>query len=226
MSIAITARNAAGGPRKRVTRGPMTPVTRVRHNTFAAPVSDPGGRQRLETWVATSRDGLWRYERDDDGATTPWSVTYLPTGQARDGYGQLDDAREATAGRLLDELRAVAYGAALGPEPTVDGHRWLAVHMRIVGGDESDYRCECGGLLVKATRNGSRLAHVDACDECHTHGKAGITAGCSGSHMFCAAPTPVGCAHGCGSPAAPSGGAGCGYAGMVDCCEACCHGAD
>ncbi|MEV7684265.1 hypothetical protein AB0O64_37915, partial [Streptomyces sp. NPDC088341] len=97
----------------------------------------------------------------------------MPTGQALEAAGTLDDARALTAGGLLGQLRAQAYALAYAPEAgdrRRDGQQWLAVHMRTAGmvtGRDAAHRCGCGGLLIVATRAGA-LAHVDACAECYT----------------------------------------------------------
>jgi hypothetical protein len=173
---------------------------------------------------AESTDGRWEFERTDH-ETTLWAATYRPTGQSTGHvYGSLRGACEATAGGLLAEFRTAAFAAAL-ITPTVQGHRWLGVHARIAAGAEAeaDYRCTCGGLLFVATSQ-EQLAHLDACDECYTHGTGGVDE-CDqrDGHRFCATPVPAACAHGCGSPASPNNGASCGLAGASDCCSACCH---
>jgi hypothetical protein len=215
-------------------RRPMTAiVNQVRRPTFVAPWSDPGGRTRAEVWEADSDDGLWHYARQDDGHGTLWRVDFAPTGQHREGYGTLHHARRETAGGLLDALRREAFTAAFtGPvDRRAEGQRWLAVHMRLIGADEADHRCACGGLLVQATRDG-RLAHVDGCAECFVDGQGFTVNGCelAGEHRFCGAPAPVECGHhlyrlrGCGELARPNAGVGCGRGEAGDCCTACCNG--
>lgn len=219
------------GPARRDTRT-MTPIIRrVFRDTFLRP-SVGDGETRREMWAASSADGRWSYVRQDDGIGTLWTVTFLPTGQSRQGYGTSDAARRDTASTLLGELRAEAFVAALrGPfEDRGQGQRWLAVHMRLVGADEATARCLCGGLLVRATRAGD-WAHVDGCGECYQHG-AGLRATCeqAAGHLFCAAPIPIECSHWwdrprvCGELAAPNDGAGCGLGKTGDCCTLCCHG--
>jgi hypothetical protein len=214
-----------------VPRGrPMTPITGKRYiSTFIAPVSDPGGRSRREMWGARSKCGAWRYDRQDDGIGTLWTVTYVPTGQTREGYGNLNAARRDTAAGLLAELRSEAFVAGLLGH-TAQGHRWLAVHMRVAGADEAEARCVCGGLLVRATRDG-KWGHVDGCDLCYRHGE-GLDATCirRKAHKFCGWPVPVECVHhldrprACGEIAAPNGGRGCGRGQSGDCCTLCCNG--
>lgn len=204
--------------------------------TFRRPVGEPGGETRPEAWAAYSADGFWTYHRVDDGASSPWRVTYAPTGQALEVAANLTDARERTAsGDLLRQVRAAAFADAYrgqAAEVRAAGHRALAVHMRIEGlttGRDADARCECGGLLVQST-SGGRMAHVDACAECYAYGRglAGGRCDHADGHRFCGDPLPVDCGHqvdnGCGSPAVPNRGAGCGRAGDVDCCGACCWG--
>jgi hypothetical protein len=178
-------------PRRTRPRGPMTEVKIGYASTFAAPVADPGGRTRPESWSAVSLDGLWAYERVDVEAT-PWSVTYLPTGQTCDSYRTLDDAREATAGPLLDELRRVAMSAAYQPGDPANraaGQRWLAIHLRLAGATAVDVGClSCGGLLAVIATDG-RFGHVDACSVC----RDSMDVGChlAGDHRFCADPEPA-----------------------------------
>lgn len=173
----------------------MTPVLQETMETFTAPLSDPGGRHRPETWRARSVDGLWDYERiDDDG--TLWTVAYRPTGQQRPGYFTLNEAREQTAAHLLAQLRAEAVAAAKDTSDTdrrATGQRWLAIHLRLAGADESTATCRCGGLLVEATMTGDVRVHVDACSDCHTTGQPGIAEACprAAEHLFCADPTPA-----------------------------------
>lgn len=166
-------------------RRPMTPVIRAeREATFYAPVRDPGGRERRELWLARSADGLWEYRRREDLPGTPWQVTYLPTGQMRE-FGTLASGRRATASTLLDDFRRDAHAATFGPHPTVEGARWLAVHMRLAGADEVDAGCACGGLLVQV--GPARHAHVDACRACQGDmGRCDDPAG----HRFCTVPRP------------------------------------
>lgn len=231
MTITAVERRIPRVPAPRDTR-PMTPIAgKVMRDTFRRPrVGD--GATRREMWSCRSRDGRWLYERQDDGIGTLWTVTYVPTGQTRDGYGTSAAARRDTADKLLDEMRAQAFVAALqGPvEHRAEGQRWLAKHMRILGADEADARCVCGGLLVRATRAG-RLAHVDGCDQCYRHGE-GLKAGCltPGAHKFCSTPSPVECSHWmdrarpCGELAVPNAGVGCGAGKSGDCCTQCCNG--
>jgi hypothetical protein len=211
VSTAATARlyvESRGGragmsPEPRRARGPMTAVEVEHDETFPAPVTDPGGRAQQQTWRAWSvdrigrRDGLWFYERHE-GEGSPWSVTYLPTGQVRDGFTSLDDAREATAGTLLNELRTESVGLALDSADTavrLAGQQILAVHVRIAGGTAVDAGCACGGLLAEARADGT-MAHVDACPACQPLGALTITSPCPAAetgerHQFCADPRPV-----------------------------------
>jgi hypothetical protein len=209
---------------------PMTPITGKRYaSTFVAPVSNPGGKSRRELWGARSKCGAWRYDRQDDGIGTLWTVTYVPTGQTREGYGNLNAARRDTAAKLLDELRGEAFVAALVAH-RMDGHRWLAVHMRTAGADEAEARCVCGGLLVRATRAGA-WGHVDGCSTCYRHGE-GLAEQCRDrkAHRFCGWPVPVECVHYldaarvCGELALPNAGEGCGRGQSGDCCTQCCNG--
>jgi hypothetical protein len=218
-------------------RGPLTALSRTdRRATYLAPVTDPGGATRDEAWAAYSADGLWEYHRVDDGTLSPWRVVYVPTGQSLEVAGNLTDARERTAaGDLLRQLRATSYvdafrGASVAAR--LSGQRTLAIHMRgegIVTGRDADARCECGGLLIQATRTG-RLAHVDACAECYTYGRGLVGDQCehAAGHLFCADPRPVDCGHqrdnGCTVQAIPNRGDGCGGQADVDCCEGCCRG--
>ncbi len=189
-------------------RRTLTPINAVTKSpTFTAPVSAPGATSRPETWDAHSRDGLWHYQRQDDGTRTPWVVALIPTGQVHSGeYAKLSDARAATAAGLLNTLRGQAYELALRSpleDPgRADGHRWLAIHMRLAGvgaGADADHRCHCGGYLVVATRNGD-LAHVDVCPRCYQWGEGVAGKDCShaGEHRFCGHPAPAGVAAGCG----------------------------
>lgn len=217
-------------------RRPMTRLAgRIHKATFRRPSSEPGGATRLEMWAAQSACRRWRYIRQDDGATTPWTVTYRPTGQTQDWYSTLSGARRDTGpeGELLRRLRGRAFVAAFrGPaEGRVEGHRLLAIHMRLLGQDEADYRCQCGGLLVAATRDGQMLAHLDACGKCWTYGAGfDIDDDCptASEHRFCGSPRAVECGHRdrmiCGELARPNWGVQCGGRGDVDCCTACCNG--
>lgn len=229
---------AAAAPPAPAGRRPMTPIAGVvMRDTFRAPVSRPGDDSRAEMWEATSVDGRWQYERRDDGLGTLWAATFVPTGQVREGYGTSHAARRDTCGRLVDELRGEAFEVAFrgaGERERATGQRWLAVHMRLLGADEADYRCACGGLLVEATRDG-KLAHVDACRECFVYGAGFTVDGCEHAsrvcmHRFCGDPRPVECAHhldrlrGCGEPARPNRGEGCGRGETRDCCTDCCDG--
>lgn len=178
---------AVGRPARPV--GPKTPVTAFTEPTFVAPVTDPGGAQQLQEWSAISHDGRWRYDREP-GDNTPWTVTYLPTGQVRDWFANLDDAREQTAGPLLSQLRGEAYLAAFhstDADQRAVGQRWLAVHMRLAGATNVDARCGCGGLLAVSTGDG-RYAHVDACDTCKRPGPQPCAT--PAQHRFCADPDP------------------------------------
>lgn len=86
-------------------RRTLTPVikhcaTTIFRNNFADPAN------RGECWSATSTDGVWRYDREEEPGT-PWYVKHLPTGRVVDRtWGRLGDARHATANgeaqRLLD----------------------------------------------------------------------------------------------------------------------------
>jgi hypothetical protein len=174
--------------------------------------------------AATSQCGLWLYERLEDSSTS-WAVRYLPTGQISDVHSSLARARVATASWLLPTLVAAALKATHDVDNAVireRGQRWLAIHTRIAGADQTEYRCTCGGLLI--TLAGGSLGHVDACDNCTTYGTPGIQTGCETAHRFCADPAPAGCAHDCGRDATPNRGAGCGLAHDTDCCQGCCHG--
>ncbi len=176
-------------------RGAMTAVTRFTSPTFKAPVSDPGTRPFPGTWRAVSvgpdkqPDGWWEYHRQEQELLR-WTVVYLPTGQSCD-FRSLDDAREATAGPLLTELRGAAFVAAFD-QPTAEGQRWIAIHLRINGGSEVDALCLCGGLLVVAFKDG-RYAHVDACSACRDTLPVTSPTSCAVAtdHLFCARPDPL-----------------------------------
>lgn len=188
-------------------RRTLTPVwDSKKQPTFVAPVKDAGGRARPQSWQAFSRDGLWNYQRYETGGRTAWRVTYLPTGQTRDDFSGKDDARAATAHRLVDELRTEAFARAL--RTTLDdpdrpaGHAQLAVHLRlarVVDGQEAKHRCECGGFIGDVTSDGD-LAHLDACDLCYTYGRGLPLKTCpnAGQHRFCGDPVPAGWQTGCG----------------------------
>lgn len=219
-------------PVQRDTR-PMTRLgTKTWRDTFRRPRVGDGETQR-QMWGAVSLDGRWAYDRQDDGLGTLWTVTYRPSGQTREGYGTSYAARRDTRDRLVDELRAEAFVAALqGPiERRAEGQRWLAKHMRVLGCDEADARCVCGGLLVRATKAGA-WGHVDGCDQCYRHGAGFPAGGCFlvAGHKFCAMPVPVECSHwldrprACGEMALPNRGAGCGLGKSGDCCTQCCNG--
>lgn len=236
-----TAREVlANAPRD---RRPMTGVVPLnQRDTFRAPVSRPGADTRREGWSTVSVNGWWRYDRLDEQGT-PWRVTFLPTGQYREAYPNLPAARRDTAGGLLDALRGQAAAAAFRGG-TVDeravGQRWVAVHARLAGSDEVDFRCRCGGMLAAADEAGTVLVHVDACGDCYDAGRV-VTAGPLGEvceladgHRFCGSPERVECGHHgddrrygrCDLPAAPNGGAGCGRGLAVDCCGVCCQGGE
>lgn len=182
-------------------RGPMTPVKRFRSTTFSAPVTAPGTRPVAGTWRAVSRaadgepDGMWEYHRTEGAPVgLRWTATYAATGQFR-LFGSLDDAREATAGPLLDDLRGEAFTFAFnstGTDERLRGQRWIAVHMRIhalTHGTTIDVAttCSCGGLLTVALKDG-RYAHVDACGQC----QATLPVPCpaASTHVFCGRPDP------------------------------------
>lgn len=204
---------------------PLTPVT-----TAAGTVHDARHYtgQLPDLVAATSVDGVWLYARQG-GPDAFWSVTHTPTGQERVAYVSLDDARASTADGALLSLQREAFALAWSPTSAdrERGQRLIAVHMRLAGQDEADHRCECGGLLVQATRDG-KLAHVDACGECWTLGAAGVRVPCpaGGVHLVCGDPCPVLCGHntesGCGTLAVPNDGGGCERGGAVDCCLVCC----
>ncbi len=184
-------------------RGPLTPVKKFSATTFKAPVTAPGTRPFRGTWRAVSLgvdgepDGVWEYHRDE-ATILRWSATYVATGQSRE-FTNLDDAREATAGPLLGELRGEAFAFAFdaatpdgeaftaGVEQRLQGQRWIAIHMRIAGHTNIDTTCSCGGLLTVALKDG-RYAHVDACAGC----RDSLPAACPNAeaHVFCARPDP------------------------------------
>ncbi len=178
-------------------RGPMTPVKRFRSTTFKAPVTAPGTRPFLGTWQAVSRgadgepDGVWEYERTE-GASLRWSATYAATGQYRQ-FSSLDDAREATAGPLLDELRGEAFTFAFksaDADELLRGQRWIAVHMRIAGHTDVETICSCGGLLTVALRSTGQYAHVDACPACRDTLSSTTVCPDADRHLFCPRPDP------------------------------------
>jgi hypothetical protein len=179
--------------------GPMTPVKEEKDATFTRPIGDPGGETRMEVWRATSVDEMWYYERlEGDGSL--WLVCYNPTGQTRDGYTTLGEARQHTAGRLLHELRTEAYTAAfLSTDPVEQqtGHRWIAIHMRIAAKQANGQvdvmaTCGCGGWLTICAEKPRRLwAHVDACNQCRPDGGDVVTADpCPNAdfHLHCGRP--------------------------------------
>jgi hypothetical protein len=234
--IAVTRPGRAGAPRRRRARGPLTPVRTEQRETFVNPVTEPGGRKRLEVWHAASVDGSWSYERvDDHDAGTPWTVTYAPTGQTREGYPLLDDAREDTAsGKLGAALRWEALQRAVDPALEVAARAvaqgWLGrylVEQLVADGQpvEAEARCECGGLLVSLELQGERRwAHLGACDECLTYGSGEWSPDpevCE--HRACGAlfPMPAECVHdGCHGEAIPDGGRGC-EKDRGECCRCC-----
>lgn len=188
MHIAVDPRGTRH-PATPTTRVAMTPVTRgPAEPTFRAPLRGDG-ETRGEAWTARSDDGAWHYLRLDDD-TSPWQVTYVPSGQVvEDLFCTLARARAATVEpATLLALRQAAFRAALGAAPTVEGARWLAAHLRVAGADQPDARCTCGGMLAEVTSDG-RLAHLDACERCATVGEAGIGK-CEQAreHRFCATP--------------------------------------
>lgn len=183
-------------------RGPMTPVKRFRSTTFKAPVTAPGTRPFAGTWRAVSKgpdgepDGIWEYHRNEGAPIGQrWVAVYAATDQHR-LFGSLDDAREATAGTLLDDLRGEAFTLAFKSGDAADrlqGHRWIAIHMRLHALTHSvkipmDTTCACGGLLTVALSDG-QLPHVDACADC----RATFPAPCptAESHAFCGRPDPL-----------------------------------
>lgn len=75
--------------RARRPRRTLTPVTITsRYPSFSG--------RRVEAWSATSKDGVWTYERIEDTGT-PWEATHVPTGIVSGWYGTLGAARAATA---------------------------------------------------------------------------------------------------------------------------------
>ncbi len=186
-----------GGPLDAPTPAPLTPIEPVRtEETFVAPVSDPGGRTQRQVWHTHSVDGRWCYRRNE-GEGSPWTVTFVPTGQRRDWYSTLKAARQATAAAaLLADLRHEAVLSAWPNAPRradercADGQRILAVHMRLAGSTEVEAGCgSCGGLLVVAMRSG-RWGHVDACARCRDAISADVTCPAAAEHRFCGTPTP------------------------------------
>ncbi len=178
-------------------RGPMTPVRLFKAQTFEAPVSRPWTRTVARTWRAVSLgadgepDGLWEYHRREGvHRSIRWLVIFLPTGQTA-CFSSRDGAREATAGELFTRLRGEAFTAAFD-KPTADGHRWLAVYMRLNGAAEVDAQCFCGGLLVVALKDG-RYAHVDACAQCRSllPATGPVVCAAASGHRFCARPDPL-----------------------------------
>jgi len=206
-------------------------VTEVRTRTaatFTSPATDPGGARRREVWAADSLDGLWTYERHEDTGTT-WSAIYLPTGQCRDGFRELLDAQEHTAGTLRGELGLEAFHRAgradLDVAARAQAQLWLGVHLAADGQVEPEARCECGGLLVAIQYRGDPLwAHLAACGECWTHNSPGLHPDpdvCR--HTACGdlTPTPRTCVHdGCHGEPVPDGGLGC-ATGRGECCRCC-----
>lgn len=200
----VTSFRTSGGPKQRRPLTPVWPASKT--PTWYAPASDPHGRTRPEHWDLYSRDGLWHYERYENGPRTSWRVVYLPTGQVREGYTGKTAALEATADRLVDQLRGEAFTLALrsrldDPRRPL-GHRWLAIHLRVAGvlaGAEAKHRCVCGGFLATVTTDGD-LAHIDACDRCYRYGKTLPRDLCAHAdrHRFCGDPAPAGWQNGCG----------------------------
>lgn len=198
MRVVRASQRTQGAPPR--PRRKLTPVQAAgKVSTYTAPVSDPGGRERPQSWDLYSRDGLWHYERQDDGGSTPWAAVFLPTGQRREHFGTVADARAATYGAaLVERLRREAFAAALrtGPDgPRATGHRAVAVHLRLAGlvdGHEAEHRCRCGGYLAVITRRRD-LGHLDACEQCYTPGEGLPTALCvrAANHRFCGDPQPV-----------------------------------
>jgi hypothetical protein len=91
-------------------RAKMTPIVKQTATTLL--VSRPGTPYRSECWSATSKDGVWRYDREDE-PTTPWYVKHIPTGRVADvTYGTLDAARYATGtGAIFEHLPELATAA-------------------------------------------------------------------------------------------------------------------
>lgn len=213
-------RPTAPRARRRRVLTPIWPPTK--RPTFIAVVKDAGGRSRPENWDVFSRDGLWHYQRQDDGCRTPWLIIFRPTGQITGEFGTLAASRHETAQpRLLPKLRSEAFTGALrtpvDDPDRADAHRWLAVHMRLqkMGASEALHRCVCGGYLAPVTRAGD-VAHLDACPSCYRPGRGLPEGQCprAARHRFCGDPLVAGIAAGCGL-----------Y--RFDCCDAgACHSGD
>lgn len=149
----------------------------------------PAGTLRAtnpEIWLAFSADGLWVYERTET-ATTPWHVTYLPTGQTSI-FTTLTEARRWTASpHALPQLRAQArdvisrggrqpgthtltFGPGGLPQRAADNEkaiaerlahamRWAAILDGTLVDAEPDARCHRAGPLAVC---GGYLAHTSS----------------------------------------------------------------
>lgn len=86
----------------------LTPIgEKVQQSTYHR------GRTRLECWSATSRDGLFLYERIDGMRGTPWQIVHVPSGVVYPEmlYGSLNAARTDTHTYEAKILAAILHEA-------------------------------------------------------------------------------------------------------------------
>jgi hypothetical protein len=222
-----------------MTRAVLTPLDD--RSTQRRPLLTRGTPGQHETWQATSADHRWLYERLET-VSTPWEVTYLPTGQTQI-FGNLNTARRWTG----DETRAVAFlRQSAAQVVTRGGHADTIVTAFVAGriqrvaesaedaaarcaaarravavidgalvtGDP-DGLCRCGALLIGAV-------HADVCRECLDDTPADRRR-CRllHQHQACDDVDPVQCDHPqCRIPASPRGDADC-RRGCEWCCGCC-----
>lgn len=142
-------------PPRRATAPPETPLDETSIRRYDARTSGP-----TRIYEATSACGRWHYLRVD-APTTPWRITYTPTGQ------QVDEASLPKARRWTASPHAVAHLVAVasdvvardGAQPgtivlaaapggllsraedycaadrLAEAHQWLAVHARLAARD-------------------------------------------------------------------------------------------